>query len=62
MRVEDHGTIVLLCPETAAETGWLDEHVAEDAMWWGGGLVCEPRYVGDILAGMARDIGEVGNA
>lgn len=58
MRVENHGSLVLLRPDTDAEREWLDEHVAcESWAWWGDALACEPRYVDAILAGLERDVG-----
>ena len=44
-RIEDHGSIVLVRPLTEDVEAWLDEHVSEDARYFGGALVVEPRYV-----------------
>jgi len=52
---EYHGSIVLLRPLTSAGKLWLHEHVSIDAMWFGGALACEPRYVEPILQGIADD-------
>jgi hypothetical protein len=64
IRVENHGTLYLLWPLSADAEKWLRDHTTKDAQWWGpgrsgltrGGLVVEPRYVADIVAG-ARDAG-----
>jgi hypothetical protein len=52
VRVENHGSIVLLRPVTGAASAWLDENLASDAMSYGGATVCEPRYVQPIIDGM----------
>lgn len=49
-RVENHGTLCLIVPLTSEVTDWLNEHT--DAMWYGDALVCEPRYVEDLVEGM----------
>lgn len=51
MRVENHGSICIVQPEDDSEREWLEENVSEEAMWWGGGLVVEPRYVEGLMAG-----------
>lgn len=56
--VYNHGSICLVKPETDEERTWLEENVSEDAMWWAGGLVVEPRYVEPLLAGLAGEDGE----
>lgn len=50
--VTNHGSIVLIAPHSQAADEWLDENIGDDAMWFGGALAVEPRYVGDILYGM----------
>lgn len=50
MKIANHGSIVLLTPETDAEREFFSEHVqTEDWQWWGDALACEPRYVQPIL-------------
>ena len=53
VRVENHGSIVIIQPLTAAAREWLQENT--NGMWWGGGLACEPRYVNDLLDGMGNE-------
>jgi hypothetical protein len=60
MRVENHGTLVLIYPTFATERTWLNENIAEDATWFGGALVVEPRYVEDIVAALTAFCGGVG--
>ena len=54
--VENHGSIIIVQPLTAEAWSWIDEHVSADALWWGGGLVVEPRYAADLIAGMQQDL------
>jgi hypothetical protein len=56
--VENHGSIVLLRPATAAGRAWLEANCDRSGYqpFTGGTLLCEPRYVADIVAG-ARDAG-----
>ena len=53
--VINHGSIVILQPLSEAARGWFDEHIPDDALWFAGGLVVEPRYVEDILVGASED-------
>ncbi len=52
--VENHGSLVLVRPETDAATDWLNENVTE-CVWFAGALVVEPRYVEGLLLGMAEE-------
>lgn len=47
--VENHGSVVVISPENDAAEEYLQSKAPEDATWWYGGLVCEPRYVQAIL-------------
>jgi hypothetical protein len=58
IRVENHGSVVLLRPLALRAERWLRDSVYEDAMWHGGALVVEPRYMADIVAG-SREAGLV---
>ncbi len=51
IRIEDHGSIVLLRPCSGRATEWLLEHVDPSATYFGSALVVEPRYVADIVEG-----------
>ena len=53
--VRDEGSIFLLTPHTDEARAWVGEHIAEDAQQWGGAIVVEHRFIGDILAGIAAD-------
>ena len=50
--VENHGSIFLLRPLTAAAKSWVDEHVGDDGYQpYYPTLVVEHRYIADIVRG-----------
>jgi hypothetical protein len=50
--VENHGSIFLLRPITSAGQSWLKENViGEETQIFGNAVVCEPRYVWNIVLG-----------
>ena len=53
--IEFHGSIVGIRPNTEPAREWIAENVDEDAPWFGGALVCEPRYLDDIGHAMVSD-------
>jgi hypothetical protein len=53
--VENHGTIFLLQPLTPAANSWVDEHLPEDRLTFGGATVVEHRYIADIVRGIVND-------
>jgi len=55
--VEAHGTIVLVRPLTSDVRDWLEQNTREDALWFGGALVVEPRYVDELVGGMIAEGG-----
>lgn len=55
VQFHDHGSVWIAVPLTAAARDWMDEHIPEDAPWFGSGLAIEHRFVGDIAQGMADD-------
>lgn len=56
VRVEDHGSIVLVQPLTDAAREWVTGNVPlEGWQWMGGAFACEPRYVDNLLDGMRGD-------
>jgi hypothetical protein len=52
---EDNGSIILLRPPTDAASEWVDQHIPDDAQWFGGAVAVEPRYISDIVAGFTGD-------
>jgi len=55
VKIENHGSLVLIRPLTEAASDWLDENISEDAPHFGGAVVVEPRYVEAIVEGMQND-------
>src|SRR5215469_421244 len=53
-----HGSIFLLIPRSAAAKAWVDEHLPEDRMTFGDGIVVEPRYIWTIILAI-QDAGMV---
>jgi hypothetical protein len=50
--VENHGSIFLLRPISLVGQAWLHENViGEETQIFGNAIVCEPRYVIDIVLG-----------
>jgi len=56
-RIEFHTSIYLIVPLCASGREWLDEHLGKDngyQPYWPTAIV-EPRYLGEIIAGIRRD-------
>lgn len=51
-RVENHGSLFLIQPYTVKAAEWISEHTADDAIYWAGALVVEPRYAQALVEGM----------
>jgi hypothetical protein len=58
--IHDHGSICILNHFTDAGAEWCAEHLPDDALMMGDGIVVEPRYVGPIVEGMIDAGLEVG--
>ena len=54
--VHNGGSVFLFCPLTARAKVWIDEHVQQDARWFGAALVVEHRYALGLAQGM-KDAG-----
>lgn len=52
--LQDEGTLWLVLPLTPVATDWLESNVEDSAMWMGGALVVEHRYVRDLVDGMVE--------
>jgi hypothetical protein len=49
---ENHGSVFLLRPVSSVGQAWLQENVVgEETQLFGNAVVCEPRYVADIVFG-----------
>jgi hypothetical protein len=43
------------CAPEHEATEWLHVNVQEDAQWFGGALVVEPRYVANLVDGLSEE-------
>lgn len=50
--VEQHGSLILVREHTDAARDWIRDNVQDGALYLGGSLVVEPRYVEALVAGM----------
>lgn len=53
--IEDHGSVVLVRPHTTDVRDWLVENISDEAQWFGGALVVEPRYVEALFLGLVGE-------
>ena len=53
--VTNRGSIVTLTLLTKEAKDWVSENIPDDAQYFGGQLVVEPRYVDNVIAGMEGD-------
>lgn len=53
--LQDHGSLVVLTPQTPEARGWVDEHLPDDAQCFARGVVIEPRYFEPIADGITAD-------
>ena len=54
--VHNEGTVFLFCPLTPQAREWIDEHVQQDALWFGIAVVVEHRFAWGLAQGM-KDAG-----
>jgi hypothetical protein len=55
IQFENHGSLFLLRPVSSIGRDWLDTNIEPDALTFGDAVVCEPRYVSDIVLGAQAD-------
>ena len=53
--LENHGSIVLMRPNTAAARRWLEATSPDDAQFFGRAMAIEPRYVAGAVAAALAD-------
>ena len=53
--IENHFTLILFRLLTPAANQWVEDNVSEDAQFFGGALVVEPRYARDLIDGLIAD-------
>lgn len=45
-------SLALVTPVTAEARAWIEENVSDERTWFGHALVCEHRYLEDLITGM----------
>jgi len=54
--IANHGSVWLVHMLTPKAEKWVQEHVEGEPLMWGkNALVVEPRYITNLMMGMARD-------
>lgn len=55
--LENHGSIMLLTPETDNAQDWVTDNLPapQHLQYWGRSIVVEPRYIEDIIVGIQSD-------
>lgn len=53
--VTGHGGLYLVQPLTEAASLWLEEHIGEEAQWFGSALAVEHRYIRPLVEGIVND-------
>jgi hypothetical protein len=49
------GSLYLLRPLTPPAHAWVEEHLPDDATWFGTAVAVEHRFIADIIFGAIRD-------
>ena len=53
--VANYGSLFLLDPLTPAAAKWPPRTFPTTRQWWAGGVVVEPPYIAEIVAGIQSD-------
>ena len=53
--LRDEGTIFFLYPQSSEADSWINQHILENATWFGSALVIGHRYIEDILGGIVAE-------
>ena len=53
--IDDHGSLVLLKPETQEAYSWIAEHIGAPVPWFAGAIALEPRSMSALLSGILDD-------
>jgi len=48
--IDDHGSLVLLKPETQEAFSWIAENIGAPVIWFAGGIPLEPRIIPALLS------------
>ena len=53
--VDDHGSIILLKPETQEAFEWIAENIGAPIPWFAGGIALEPQIMRPLLCNILAD-------
>ena len=53
--LDDHGSLVLLKPETLKAFSWIAENIEAPIPWFAGGIALEPHRMSALLSGILGD-------
>ena len=53
--IDDHGSLILLKPETTEAFEWIAENIGAPIPWFAGGIALEPRTMPALLSGILDD-------
>ena len=53
--LDDHGSVVLLKPETPEAFNWIAENIGAPIPWFAGGIALEPHSMSALLSGILGD-------
>jgi hypothetical protein len=53
--INDQRTVFSVRPVSDHAREWLDEHVDDDALWFGNSLVVEHRFIEALVDGFSND-------
>jgi len=52
VEISRDGSLFLVQPHTSRAQAWIEQNVSSEALWFGGALVVEHRYILDLAQGM----------
>jgi len=53
--IDNQRTIFAVIPVSDEGRAWIDEHVADDALWFGKSLIVEHRFIESLVDGFQSD-------
>lgn len=53
--VADHGSIIILSPDSDVAKQWISDNIPDDAQIWCNGIAIERRYFEDIYIGIKAE-------
>ena len=53
--VDDHGSLILLKPESQEAFEWIAENIGAPIPWFAGGIALEPSIIPSLLCSLLKD-------